>query len=168
MSKNITNTTSNTSANKAIIWTKVSALEQRRGLSLQAQITDTQQYCHNKGFEVLKEYSDTEGGRASKTLKYKEMIKFIKQQTEPVNIITQSLERLYRDIKSCTDISKLKDEGKIIIHCTKYNEIVSRDNESFHAKICLILASHKRPYKPRQQKVQQTIVNSNEPISTQL
>lgn len=45
MSKNITNTISS----KAIIWTKVSALEQRRGLSLQAQITDAQQYCHNKG-----------------------------------------------------------------------------------------------------------------------
>ena len=31
MSKNITNTTSNTSTNKAIIWTKVSALERLRG-----------------------------------------------------------------------------------------------------------------------------------------
>lgn len=168
MSKNIINTTSNTSTNKAIIWTKVSALEQRRGLSLQHQIADTQQYCLKNGFEILKKYSDTEGGSSGNTLKFKEMIKFIKQQKEPVNIITQSFERLYRDVKSCTEISKPKEDGKIIIHCTKYNEIVYKDNESFRAKLCLILANHRRPYKPRQQEAQQTFVGSNEPISTQL
>lgn len=96
------------------------------------------------------------------------MIKFIKQQKEPVNIVVQSLERLYRDAKSCTEISKLKEDGKIIIHCTQYNEVISKDNESFHAKLCLILASHKRPYKPRQQKVQQTIVSSNECMASQI
>jgi DNA invertase Pin-like site-specific DNA recombinase len=148
MSKNIINinSISNISTNKAIIWTKVSALEQRRGRSLQAQIIDTQEYCYNKGFEILKEYSDTENGRAGDTLKFRELIKFIKQQNEPVNIIVQSLDRLHREERSFTKIYRLKDRGKIIIH--------SVEDVNTNTEVCLMIGGlifsyYDKHYKPR-------------------
>ena len=130
MSKNIinTNSTSNNSTNKAIIWTKISAKEQLNGRSLQAQIIDTQQYCHKKGFEVLKEYSEIESGRTTKKLKFKEMIEFIEQQKEPVNLIIQSVDRLHLNFRSITAISRLRWDGKIIIHSVNDKRICSKSD----------------------------------------
>lgn len=147
MSKNIINTTSNTSTNKAIIWTKVSALEQRRGLSLQHQITDTQQYCLKNGFEILKEYSDTEGGSSSNTLKFKEMIEFIIKQNEPINLIIYSNDILDMDCMALAIIADLRDREKIIIHHTQdgstYRKKDDKDKDFLDNILAHFLSSHK-------------------------
>lgn len=141
-----TNSTSNNSTNEAIIWTKVSITEKRRGCCLQAQIDSTRQYCSQKGFKIIKEYSDTENGRAGDTLKFKELIKFIKQQNEPVNIIVQSPDRLHREEKSFTKIYRLKDMDKVIIH--------SVEDINTNTEVCLMIGGlifsyYDKHYKPR-------------------
>ncbi len=146
MSKNINNTTTINSSNKVIIWAKVSITEKRRGYCLQAQIDSTRQYCTQKGFKIIKEYSDTENGRAGDTLKFKEMIKFIKQQNEPIHIIVQSPDRLHREEKSFTKIHRLKDRGKIIIH--------SVEDVNTNTEVCLMIGGlifsyYDKHYKPR-------------------
>lgn len=139
MSKNINN--------KAIIWAKASQKKREDINFLHTQIKTARQYCEEKGLYVLQEYSIFEKGRTFKRDKFNDMIEFIVEQKEPINLIIYSNDILDMDCMALAIIADLRDREKIIIHHTQdgtiYHKKKEQEKSLFDNILASFLSSHK-------------------------
>jgi len=91
------------------------------------------EYCHHycsvvNGFQVLKEFvfytSDSRSG--IKTIK--EIIKFVRNKTHKIAIISYNMRRLQGDSSQLTELDNLRLQGKLELHFLKENRILDINN----------------------------------------
>lgn len=101
---------------KAVIFVRVSSREQEEGYSIEAQLTRLHKYCTQKNLDVIKEFKVVESSTRGEREKFYEMIKFIKQQKEPIHLVCDKVDRLQRSFRELPIIDDLRKSGKIILH----------------------------------------------------
>lgn len=130
--------------NNAIIMARVSTQEQaQEGHSIEAQIHNAERYCQNKGFTVIcKPFEIVESSSNSSRPQFYEMIDFINKQQCVIHLVVQAADRLHRDYSAFAIINDLKDEGKIVVHFTRNNEIYDQDSDDIKYHLDQVLSKH--------------------------
>lgn len=133
---------------KAIIIARVSTEEQKEaGLSLPAQVTRLENYCHNKNFTIIKSFSFDESAYKDERGEFDRIFEFILQQTEKVAICCDKVDRLSRNMFD-KRVSLLYDKAlmdELELHFVSDGQIInSRISaaEKFHFGISLGLAKY--------------------------
>ena len=81
---------------KAVILARVSTREQENGMSIDAQLENIRRYCEKHALDVQKEYVITESSTRDDRIKFKEMMKFIKNKQEKIAIVADCVDRVQR------------------------------------------------------------------------
>ncbi len=114
----------------AIIFMRVSTKDQEDGYSLDAQKTNLERYCTEKGLNIIKEFrvieSSTVGGRKQ----FFEMLNFVKQQKQHINIVCDTVDRLQRGFKELPLLDELRCSGKITLHFQREKYQLDKDSKS--------------------------------------
>ena len=129
--RNIYETIANEECKQAVLFARVSSEEQKRGASIDAQISTIENYCKKKGLKILKPYftiveSSTRGGRK----KFHEMLKFVKRQKHKTAIVVNCVDRLQRGYKECVELDELRNQGRIELHFYKESLLIHKDSSS--------------------------------------
>ena len=115
---------------QAVIFARVSSEEQKKGVSIAAQIKTVRDYCDSHKFKLLDTFdiveSSTNGGRK----KFYEMLEFVKAQKHKTGIIVNCVDRLQRDYKECVELDALRKQGRIELHFYKEGLIITKDSNS--------------------------------------
>ncbi len=115
---------------KAVIFARVSSLEQRDNNSLDAQIFKMKEYCTRKGFEIIKEIRLVESSTRGEREQFYEMIDFIKKQRESVALICDAVDRLQRSFKEVPILEELRLKGKVSIHFLRESQVLDKKANS--------------------------------------
>lgn len=120
----------NGAGKKAVIFVRVSSREQEEGYSIEAQLTRLHKYCAQKELEVIKEFKVVESSTRGEREKFYEMIKFIKQQKEPIHLVCDKVVRLQRSFRELPIIDDLRKSGKIILHFHVEGQILDANSNN--------------------------------------
>lgn len=123
-----TNTNYNKPATKAVILARVSTREQEDGKSLPAQIEICQNYAHDKGLQVLKQYSIVESSTQGNRKQFNQIMDYIRSQKEPIALICHTLDRFQRGFKETIISEPLISEGRLELHFVNSGLIVDKNN----------------------------------------
>lgn len=115
---------------KAVILARVSSNEQEFGKSLEAQYELGLQYAQRKGLEVIQKYRIVESSTKGKRREFNEMISFVKQQKEPIAIISHTVDRFQRRFDESVELLPLVKNGKIELHFVSTGLVVHKDSPS--------------------------------------
>ena len=133
---------------KAILIARVSTEEQREaGNSLPAQVVRLENYCQNRGFEILRICSFDESAYKTQRNEFDQIIDFILEQQEKVIVCCDKVDRISRNIFDIR-ISKLYEKAlndEIELHFASEGQVInSRISavEKFQFSISLGLAKY--------------------------
>ena len=115
---------------KAIIFARVSSVEQKDNNSLDAQIFKMKEYCIKKNYEVIKEIKLVESSTRGEREHFYEMINFIKKQEEPIALIVDSVDRLQRSFKEVPILEELRVANKVSIHFLREKQVLDKKANS--------------------------------------
>lgn len=101
---------------KAVILARVSTREQENGMSIDAQLENIRRYCTKREFDVLKEYTLTESSTRGDRVKFKEMMKFIKNKQEKIAIVADCVDRVQRSYEESVELDYLRKRDRVEIH----------------------------------------------------
>ena len=117
-------------AKKAYILCRVSSRDQEDNYSLKAQEDRLVDYCDRMGLQIVDIYkiveSSTRGGRP----KFKEMLKAIKQEKEPIALVCDKVDRLQRSFNDVPTLEKLRKAGKLELHFRSDNKVLGQHSSS--------------------------------------
>ena len=117
-------------AKKAYILCRVSSKDQEDNYSLKAQEDRLVDYCDRMGLQIVDTYkiveSSTRGGRP----KFKEMLKAIKQEKEPIALVCDKVDRLQRSFNDVPTLEKLRKAGKLELHFRSDNKVLGQKSSS--------------------------------------
>jgi len=113
----------------AVIFARVSSARQEKGASIDAQLETVYNYCKEKNFEVIKEFTITESSSRGDRKQYKEMLEFIKGCRHKVAIVVNCVDRLQRSYKDTPALDEMRKQGLIEVHFLKEN-LILRHNSS--------------------------------------
>ena len=120
-----------TNCTKAIILARVSTKEQEeQGSSIPAQVSRLNQYAQKMGFEILKAYELTESSSQDNRKKFEKLLKLIYEQTEPIAIVTDTVDRLQRSFKESVELDTLRKAGKIELHFNREGLVIHQQSNS--------------------------------------
>ncbi|QED23042.1 recombinase family protein [Candidatus Deianiraea vastatrix] len=114
-------------SNKAVICARVSTTDQEDNHSLVAQRNRLIEYCKRNRFEIIKEFEIVESSTKGDRPKFQEMLQFIEEQKEPINLVSDKVDRLQRSIM---DIGKIDDLVKYHNMALHFLDIGRLDNDS--------------------------------------
>ena len=115
------------SSNKAVICARVSTTDQEDNHSLVAQRNRLIEYCKRNNLEIIKEYEIVESSTKGDRPKFQEMLKFIEDYKEPINLISDKVDRLQRSIMDIGRIDELVTNHNMALH---FLDIGRLDNDS--------------------------------------
>ncbi len=116
---------------KAIILARVSTEEQMvEGQSIPAQLARAQQYAKRKGLEVKSEYQFDESSVKDKRTKFEQVIQEIKDSSEPLALIVETIDRLQRSFKESVSMDDFRKEGRLEIHFIRENLVINKNSNS--------------------------------------
>lgn len=116
---------------KAVLYARVSSKEQEReGFSIPAQLELLRGYAKKNGFEILEEYSEAETAKTAGRQRFLEMVDFAKKYKEPLCILVEKTDRLYRNFKDFLLIDDLISQRDAEIHLVKENETIGKNANS--------------------------------------
>ncbi len=121
-------------AKKTIILARVSDKEQEEGHSIEAQKYRLLEYCIKNNLEVLETFEFTESSSRGERKKFKEMLKFAKNQRETIAIIADKVDRTQRRISEIPLLEEPINAGKIELHFRTEGYILHKDSQS-HEKL---------------------------------
>jgi len=133
---------------KAIIIARVSTEEQKEaGNSLPAQIARLEQYCKNRGFNILKSCSFDESAYKSDRETFDQIIDIILQQKEKIAVCFDKVDRLSRNVfdKRIPLLYEKALNDEIEIHFVSDGQILNSRlsaTEKFQFSISLGLAKY--------------------------
>ena len=112
---------------KAVTYVRVSSKEQEReGYSIPAQIRTLREYALKNGFNIVKEFEDSEtAGKAGRTA-FTKMVQLLDCDKSINVILVEKTDRLYRNLKDWVLIDDLGND----IHLVKEGEIISKKAHS--------------------------------------
>ena len=96
---------------KAIIFVRVSSVNQVEGHSLDAQVSRLQSYYKQNNLEIMKEFSITEDLKTGEREQFHEMIDFIKKQKEPIALVVDAVDRL-KKLQRSTNLRRVTNVWK--------------------------------------------------------
>ena len=115
---------------KAIIFARVSSVNQAEGRSLNSQVSHLQAYCKEKDLEAIKEFQLIENSTTKDKRRFLEMINFIKKQEGSIALIVDSVDRLQRSFKEVPIFEGLRMSGKLALHFVKENQVLDKKSNS--------------------------------------
>lgn len=115
---------------KAIIFARVSSVNQSEGHSLNAQVSRLQEYCRQKNLEVVKEFSIVESSKTRGKKEFLEMIDFINEQKTKIVLVVDSIDRLYRNFQELPIINELIERDAVEVRSYKENLTLNKDSSS--------------------------------------
>ncbi len=118
----------------AAIYARVSSKEQEEGFSIDAQLDLLRAYAAENGFGAAEEFVDVETAKKAGRTNFGRMIKFIKSCREPVTILAEKTDRVYRNLPDYTKLDELVKERDTRICLVKEHERIARDSGS-HAHL---------------------------------
>ena len=134
---------------KAIILARVSTEEQKEaGNSLPAQVARLENYCRQRGFQVVETYSfDETAYKPEKRDEIDKALECLKDSEEKIAVCFDKVDRFSRDIfdKRVAELYKAAMEGKIELHFASDNLIIHSGisaTEKFHFGIALGAAKY--------------------------
>lgn len=117
---------------KAVIYARVSSKEQEReGYSIPAQLKFLNEYAAKNGFNVIREFVDSETAKKAGRTHFNEMISFLKKNKTVTNILVEKTDRLYRNFKDYVLLDEFKG---VEIHLVKEGGVISENSRS-HEKL---------------------------------
>ena len=119
-----------TTANKAVILTRVSSKEQEEGYSIEAQKHRLQLYCERRSLSVLKVFELVESSTQGDRKQFMAMLKFVKSYREPIAIVADKVDRVQRSFKEYPMLDALIQAGKIELHFNSENYIIHKNSVS--------------------------------------
>ena len=120
-----------TNCSKAIILARVSSKDQEeQGTSIPAQVSRLAQYAQKLNFELLKTYELTESSSKDNRAKFEKLLKTVRDSTEPIAIVTDTVDRLQRSFKESVELDDLRKQGKIELHFNRENLVIHKDSNS--------------------------------------
>ena len=124
----------NEEATKAIILVRVSTKEQEDGHSIDAQQHRLLEYCERKNLQVIKTFSIIESSSRGDRKLFMEMIKFAKNQREPIAVVADKVDRIQRRISEIPLLEEPIKAGKIELHFRTEGYIIHKDSQS-HSRL---------------------------------
>ena len=115
---------------EAILLNRVSTKEQEEMYSLDAQEKRLQDYCRNKGFDVVAICSFAESSTRGNRPMFRDMIKQIKSRKKPIAIVCDKVDRLQRGFKETPMLEELRLSGKAELHFVSNNLIIHKNSSS--------------------------------------
>lgn len=112
---------------KAVILARVSTSEQD---SISAQIERLDRYIEAKNLIVIKTFEITESSTKDTRKCFDEMIAFIKQQNEPIALVTDTIDRLQRDFRESVMLDEMRKQELIELHFYRENLVLNQDSNS--------------------------------------
>ena len=117
---------------KVVIYARVSSKEQEKeGYSIPAQLKFLNEYAIQKGFNVVKEFVDSETAKRAGRTHFNEMTTYLKKHKDVNAILVEKTDRLYRNFKDYVLLDEFKG---IELHLVKENTILSENSRS-HEKL---------------------------------
>lgn len=130
MSSNVVDFGKGLTARKAIILARVSSKDQEEGYSIDAQKHRLETYCTRRGLAVIKTFELTESSTRGDRRKFMAMLKFVKEQREPIAIVADKVDRVQRSFKEFPLLDSLIQEGRIELHFNTENYVIHKDSVS--------------------------------------
>lgn len=116
---------------KAIILARVSTEEQiTEGQSIPAQIEKARQYTQRKGLEIKSEHQFDESSIKDQRTKFERVIEEIKQSTEPIALVVETIDRLQRSFKESVRLDEFRKQGRLEIHFIRENLVIHKNSNS--------------------------------------
>jgi DNA invertase Pin-like site-specific DNA recombinase len=117
-----------------ILYARVSSKDQEReGFSIPAQLELLRNYAAKEGYYVLNEYAEAETAKKAGRNKFLEMVSFIKEHKQPVTILVEKTDRLYRNFKDFLLVEDLIQSQDVDVHLVKEGETIGK-NANSHTK----------------------------------
>ena len=112
---------------KTVIYARVSSKEQQQeGYSIPAQLKFLRDYADKNGLSVVQEFSEAETAKKAGRAEFKNMLSFLKKNTDVKIVLVEKTDRLYRNFKDYV----ILEDYDLIIHLVKESEILSKDSKS--------------------------------------
>lgn len=116
---------------KAVILARVSTEEQKReGHSIPAQVRRQQDYASRKDLEVIKTFQFDESATKNVRKTFDEVVEFLRAFPEPLALLTDAADRVQRDFRATIPLDELRRAGKIEIHFSRENLIISQQSNN--------------------------------------
>jgi DNA invertase Pin-like site-specific DNA recombinase len=115
---------------KAIIFARVSSVNQVEGHSLNAQVSRLQAYCKQNNLEVVQEFQLIESSTICDRRQFHYMLNFIKKQKTKIVLVCDSVDRLQRSFREVPVLEKLRITGKLSIHFLRENQVLDTEYSS--------------------------------------
>lgn len=117
-------------ATKAVILSRVSSRDQEEGYSLEVQTDRLEKYCERKGLYILKRFKLVESSTKGDRKDFMEIIKFIKQQKEPIAFIADKVDRIQRSQKETPILDELIRKGKLELHFNSEGYVIHQESSA--------------------------------------
>ncbi len=119
---------------KAVLICRVSDPKQEDRYSLDSQEREGMAYANVQGMEVIKTYSFQEtASKVQQRHKFDEIIGYLYSEaakvTEPLALLAEKHDRLYRNHQSKADVERLVDSGRIEVHFFKMGKVLTRTSD---------------------------------------
>ena len=115
---------------KAVLYARVSSREQEKeGFSIPAQVKLLEEYAQKNKLLIVEHFTEAETAKQSGREEFTRMLEYVRKSKEPLSILVEKTDRLYRNFKDYVRLEELDAE----IHLVKEGEVLSKDSKS-HVK----------------------------------
>lgn len=107
--------------NKAVILSRVSSDEQKKGDSLKTQEKVVREYCAKQGLIVIKSFELSESSTQGDREEFWQIVDFVKNQKEKTALAVYSVDRLLRSFDDRAKLKKMVKDDLLEIHFNNEN-----------------------------------------------
>jgi len=129
-------------SDQAVIYFRVSSkLQEEDGFSLPAQRKMLNEYGHSRRLEIVEEFVDIDTAKKSGRISFNRMVKFLQKNPSVTHILTEKVDRLYRNFKDYVSI----DDLGCTLHLVKDGQVLSahsKSSEKLQHDIKVVLAKN--------------------------
>ena len=114
----------------AIILARVSSAEQEAGHSLEAQLSNLQEYAARRELEVIQVFRIIESSTKGHRPEFERMIEFIGKQKQRTALIIDCVDRLQRSFTHTPVLNALMEKNLLEIHFVREGNIIDKNANS--------------------------------------
>lgn len=115
---------------KAILLARVSSKDQEENNSIPAQLRRLREYAERRGFEDSEPHQLVESSTKATRKEFTEIICSIKNSSETVALVTDTIDRLQRGFRESVLLDELRNQGKVELHFIRENLIINAESNS--------------------------------------
>lgn len=114
----------------AVILARVSSAEQEAGHSLEAQLSNLQEYAARRDLEVIQVYRIIESSTKGHRPEFERLIEFIGKQKQRIALIVDCVDRLQRSFTHTPVLNALMEKNLLEIHFVREGNVIDKDANS--------------------------------------